>query len=65
MTTTIRAHICAWGGEFCQVSIFAKLVCQTVGGYFCISLDPQYIFEKSRKNKYIFLKKSAASDHPA
>ena len=21
-----RAHICAWGGEFCQVSIFAKLV---------------------------------------
>jgi hypothetical protein len=23
-------HICAWGGEFCQVSIFAKLVCQTV-----------------------------------
>jgi hypothetical protein len=27
-----RAHICAWGGEFCQVSIFAKLVCQTVGG---------------------------------
>jgi hypothetical protein len=29
-----RAHICAWGGEFCQVSIFAKLVCQTVGGQF-------------------------------
>jgi hypothetical protein len=28
------AHICAWGGEFCQVSIFAKLVCQTVGGQF-------------------------------
>jgi hypothetical protein len=23
-----------WGGEFCQVSIFAKLVCQTVGGHF-------------------------------
>jgi hypothetical protein len=22
------------GGEFCQVSIFAKLVCQTVGGQF-------------------------------
>jgi hypothetical protein len=21
-----RAHICAWGGEFCQVSIFAKLL---------------------------------------
>jgi hypothetical protein len=21
-----RAHICAWGGEFCQVSIFTKLV---------------------------------------
>jgi hypothetical protein len=29
-----RTHICAWGGEFCQVSIFAKLVCQTVGGQF-------------------------------
>jgi hypothetical protein len=29
-----RAHIYAWGGEFCQVSIFAKLVCQTVGGQF-------------------------------
>jgi hypothetical protein len=29
-----RAHICAWGDEFCQVSIFAKLVCQTVGGQF-------------------------------
>jgi hypothetical protein len=27
-----RAHICAWGGEFCQVSICAKLVCQTVEG---------------------------------
>jgi hypothetical protein len=34
MATTIRAHICAWGGEICQVSIFAKLVCQTVGGQF-------------------------------
>jgi hypothetical protein len=22
------------GGEFCQVSIFAKFVCQTVGGQF-------------------------------
>jgi hypothetical protein len=22
------------GGEFCQVSIFAKLVCQTIGGQF-------------------------------
>jgi hypothetical protein len=32
MATTIRAHIYARGGEFCQVSIFAKLVCQTVGG---------------------------------
>jgi hypothetical protein len=31
---TIRAHICAWGGEFCQVSIFDKLVCQTIGGNF-------------------------------
>jgi hypothetical protein len=29
-----RVHICAWGGEFCQVSIFAKLVCQTVGRQF-------------------------------
>jgi hypothetical protein len=29
-----RAYICAWGGEFCQVSIFAKLVSQTVGGQF-------------------------------
>jgi hypothetical protein len=28
------AHICAWGGEFCQVSIFAKLICQIVGGIF-------------------------------
>jgi hypothetical protein len=26
------AYISASGGEFCQVSIFAKLVCQTVGG---------------------------------
>jgi hypothetical protein len=33
-----RAHICAWGGEFCQVSIFAKSVCQTVGGqFFCFA----------------------------
>jgi hypothetical protein len=23
-----------WGGEFCQVSIFTKLVCQIVGGQF-------------------------------
>jgi hypothetical protein len=30
----VRAHICAWGGRFCQVSIFAKLVYQTVGGQF-------------------------------
>jgi hypothetical protein len=30
----LRAHICTWGGEFCQVSIFSKLVCQTVGGQF-------------------------------
>jgi hypothetical protein len=30
------AHICAWGGEFCQVSIFAKLVCQIVGGQFSL-----------------------------
>jgi hypothetical protein len=29
-----RSHICAWGGEFCQISIFAKLICQTVGGQF-------------------------------
>jgi hypothetical protein len=29
-----RAHICAWGGEICQVSIFVKLVCQTVRGQF-------------------------------
>jgi hypothetical protein len=35
MATTIRARIYArGGGEFCQVSIFAKLVCQTVGGHF-------------------------------
>jgi hypothetical protein len=27
-----RAHICTWGVEFRQVSIFAKLVCQTAGG---------------------------------
>jgi hypothetical protein len=25
-------------GEFCQVSIFAKLVCQTIGGYFFLIL---------------------------
>jgi hypothetical protein len=24
----------AGGGEFCQLSIFAKLVCQTIGGHF-------------------------------
>jgi hypothetical protein len=29
-----RAHIYAWGGDFCQLSIFAKLVCQTVGDRF-------------------------------
>jgi hypothetical protein len=29
-----HAHICARGGEFCQVSIFAKFVCQTVTCYF-------------------------------
>jgi hypothetical protein len=29
-----RAHICVWGGEFCQVSIFANLICQIVGGHF-------------------------------
>jgi hypothetical protein len=29
-----RTHICVWGGEFCQVSIFAKLVYQTAGGQF-------------------------------
>jgi hypothetical protein len=23
-----------WGGEICQLSIFAKLVCETVGGQF-------------------------------
>jgi hypothetical protein len=34
MATTIRARIYVWGGEFCQVSIFAKLICQTVGGHF-------------------------------
>jgi hypothetical protein len=33
MATTIRTRIYA-RGEFCQVSIFAKLVCQTVGGQF-------------------------------
>jgi hypothetical protein len=36
MATTIRAHIYVWGAEFCQVSIFAKLVCQTVGGHFFV-----------------------------
>jgi hypothetical protein len=30
----LREHICVWGGEFCQVSIFAKFVLQTVGGQF-------------------------------
>jgi hypothetical protein len=29
-----RAHICAWGCEFYQISIFAKLIYQTVGGQF-------------------------------
>jgi hypothetical protein len=29
-----HAYICAWGDEFCRVSIFAKLVCQTVGDQF-------------------------------
>jgi hypothetical protein len=33
MPTRIEhAYISAWGGEFCRVSIFVKLVCQTVGG---------------------------------
>jgi hypothetical protein len=27
-----RTHVCAWGGGFCQVSIFAKLFCQIVSG---------------------------------
>jgi hypothetical protein len=27
-----HVYISAWGGEFCHVSIFAKLVCQTTGG---------------------------------
>jgi hypothetical protein len=29
-----RTLISAWAGEFFQVSIFAKLVCQTAGGQF-------------------------------
>jgi hypothetical protein len=33
-----RAHIYAQGGGFCQVSIFAKLICQTVGGQFFLVL---------------------------
>jgi hypothetical protein len=28
------AYIFVWRGEFCQVSIFAELICLTVGGYF-------------------------------
>jgi hypothetical protein len=39
MATTIRALICAQRGEFCQVSIFAKLVCQTVGDHFFLVLS--------------------------
>jgi hypothetical protein len=39
MVTTIRALICAQRGEFCQVSIFAKLVCQTVGDHFFLVLS--------------------------
>jgi hypothetical protein len=31
-----RMYISVWGGEFCQVYIFAKLVCQTVGSKFFI-----------------------------
>jgi hypothetical protein len=27
-----HTYISLWGGEFCLVSIFAKLVCQSVGG---------------------------------
>jgi hypothetical protein len=44
MATTMRAHththiyIYGPGGEFCQVSIFAKLICQTVGGQFFLFL---------------------------
>jgi hypothetical protein len=34
METMMATTMCAWGGEFCQVSIFAKLVCQTVGDQF-------------------------------
>jgi hypothetical protein len=36
-----RAHIYSWRGEFCQVSIFAKLVCQTVGGQFLLFCQNQ------------------------
>jgi hypothetical protein len=32
-------YISAWGGEFCQVSIFSKLVCQTVGSQFFLFLS--------------------------
>jgi hypothetical protein len=28
------AHICAWGGKFCQIFIFTELVCQIVRGKF-------------------------------
>jgi hypothetical protein len=31
-----RAYIYACGGEFCEVFIFAKLVCQIVGGQFLL-----------------------------
>jgi hypothetical protein len=34
MATTIRARIYVLAGAFCQVSIFAKLICQIVGGHF-------------------------------
>jgi hypothetical protein len=34
----LRAHIYARRGEFCQVSIFAKLVCQPIGvQFFCFA----------------------------
>jgi hypothetical protein len=39
MATTIRAHICAWRDEFCQIFIFVKLVYQIVGGQFFLFLQ--------------------------
>jgi hypothetical protein len=66
MATTIRARIYARGEvSFCQVSIFAKLVCQTVGGQFFLFcqnyMDAKLVCQTvgaALRSKLFFLTKS-------